>query len=167
MPSCITWCARASCMRPVKPALPVLFTVHCRAVTSTYDSANVTIVLKKQCLDSDSIVIVLHASGPVLEEWQRVEEMFHIPAGYPIVEVYLNAPSYTAWFDDLRIHPFQGNMKSYAYDQTSLRLMAELDENNFATFYEYDQEGQLMRVKKETVKGIVTLKEVRSQSSTR
>ena len=40
--------------------------------------------------------------------------------------------------------------------------MAELDENNYATFYEYDDEGTLIRLKKETVEGIATLKENRN-----
>ena len=53
-------------------------------------------------------------------------------------------------------------MKSYVYDPVSLRLMAELDENNYATFYEYDDEGTLVRVKKETDEGIMTIKENRS-----
>ena len=43
--------------------------------------------------------------------------------------------------------------------------MAELDENNYATFYEYDLEGNLVRVKKETIEGIKTLQENRSHSS--
>ena len=53
-------------------------------------------------------------------------------------------------------------MKSYVYDPVSLRLMAELDENNYAAFYEYDDDGTLIRVKKETEKGIMTIKETRS-----
>jgi YD repeat-containing protein len=53
-------------------------------------------------------------------------------------------------------------MKTYAYDDKTLRLMAELDENGFATFYEYDDEGLLVRVKKETERGVMTLKESRS-----
>jgi hypothetical protein len=40
--------------------------------------------------------------------------------------------------------------------------MAELDDRNYATFYEYDEEGTLVRVKKETEKGIYTIKESRS-----
>jgi hypothetical protein len=40
--------------------------------------------------------------------------------------------------------------------------MGEMDENNFATFYEYDDEGILIRVKKETERGIMTIKETRS-----
>jgi hypothetical protein len=53
-------------------------------------------------------------------------------------------------------------MKSYVYDNSSMRLMADLDANNFATFYEYNDEGVLIRVKKETEKGISTIKETRS-----
>ncbi|MGK4569023.1 hypothetical protein [Flavobacterium sp. 3HN19-14] len=42
--------------------------------------------------------------------------------------------------------------------------MAELDENNYATFYEYDKEGGLVRVKKETERGVQTIKESRSSN---
>lgn len=64
--------------------------------------------------------------------------------------------------DDIRIHPENSQMKSYVYSARTFKLMAELDENAFATFYEYDDEGNLVRVKKETERGIVTLKENRS-----
>jgi hypothetical protein len=53
-------------------------------------------------------------------------------------------------------------MKSYVYDPVSLRLVAELDANNYAAFYEYDEEGTLIRTKAETQKGIKTIKESRS-----
>jgi hypothetical protein len=53
-------------------------------------------------------------------------------------------------------------MKTFVYDPYTLRMMALLDENNFATFYEYDNEGNLVRTKKETDEKIVTLQEIRS-----
>src|SRR5690606_1334000 len=100
--------------------------------------------------------------GPIIEGWQRVFGEIHLSDSVEQVDIILvGASSEDSWFDDVRVHPFNANMKSYAYDQITLRLMAELDDNNFATFYEYDQEGALIRVKKETVKGIQTLKEVR------
>ncbi|WP_126243472.1 hypothetical protein [Chitinophaga rhizosphaerae] len=68
----------------------------------------------------------------------------------------------TTLIDDIRIFPKDGQAVTYAYDDKTLRLMAELDANNFATFYEYDEQGRLIRVKKETEKGILTLKESRS-----
>jgi len=68
--------------------------------------------------------------------------------------------------DDIRVHPFNANMKSFVYDPVTLRLMAELDENNYATYYEYDDEGNLMRQKKETERGIMTIKETRQNTQT-
>lgn len=104
-------------------------------------------------------------AGPKVEGWTRVLTTFELPTGVSIdnVTIRLLPGNATAYFDDIRIHPFDGNMKSFAYDYRTSRLMAELDENNYATFYEYDDEGQLLRNKKETEKGIVTLKETRSR----
>lgn len=97
---------------------------------------------------------------PIVEGWKRVEVSFVMPAANLFtLEI---VPSGETWVDDIRIIPFDAQMKSYAYDALSQRLMAEMDENNFATFYEYDSEGTLVRVKKETEKGIVTIKETRS-----
>ena len=66
------------------------------------------------------------------------------------------------YFDDIRIHPFNANMKTYVYDPINLRLKAELDANNYASFYEYDEEGTLIRTKVETREGIKTVTESRS-----
>jgi hypothetical protein len=67
--------------------------------------------------------------------------------------------------DDFRICPDKANMKSFVYDPLTLRLFAQLDENNYATFYEYDAEGKLVRTKKETDKGILTLSESRMSAA--
>ncbi|MBO6515721.1 MAG: hypothetical protein JJ975_04140, partial [Bacteroidia bacterium] len=107
----------------------------------------------------------LKPSGLIIEGWQRIETSFTVPANPHIMRIKYITGSEKGWFDDLRIHPFNGNMKSYAYDFRTLRLMAELDENNYATFYEYDLEGNLIRVKKETVEGIQTLQENRQHQS--
>lgn len=78
----------------------------------------------------------------------------------PPVSVTLSLPALN-YYDDIRLFPNDANMKSYAYHPLTHKLMATLDENNFATFYEYDQEGILTRTKKETEKGVLTLKETR------
>jgi hypothetical protein len=98
---------------------------------------------------------------PIVEGWKRVETPFIFPSTATSFSLQLQS-SGIVYFDDIRIHPFDGQMKSFAYDPSSQRLMAELDENNFATFYEYDDEGILVRVKKETERGIMTIKETRS-----
>ena len=102
-------------------------------------------------------------TGGIIEGWQKVEGDFLIPTYAISMDLkFINTGTTPNYWDDIRIHPFNANMKSYAYDPVTLRLSAELDENNYATFYEYDEEGQLIRVKKETAQGIKTIKETRS-----
>jgi hypothetical protein len=98
---------------------------------------------------------------PVVEGWKRVETQFILSSAAASFELQLQSGA-VVYIDDIRIHPVDGQMKSFAYDPSSQRLWAELDENNFATFYEYDDEGILVRVKKETERGIMTIKETRS-----
>ena len=66
------------------------------------------------------------------------------------------------YFDDIRVLPFNAEMKSYVYDPVSLRLVAQLDQNNYASFFEYDEDGTLVRKKAETQRGIQTIQETRS-----
>lgn len=110
-----------------------------------------------------SLVSEFTPSGSIIEGWQRYEGVFEIPGTATNINIQLvNNSASSAWFDDLRIHPFNANMKSFVYNPQSLRLMSELDENNYASFYEYDDEGTLTRVKKETIKGVKTITETRS-----
>jgi PA14 domain len=106
----------------------------------------------------------LKPEGSIIEGWQRYEAVFDVPQSATTINVALsnsttNAPVY---FDDIRIHPYNANMKSFVYNSSNLRLMSELDENNYASFYEYDDDGTLTRVKKETQQGIKTITETRS-----
>lgn len=98
--------------------------------------------------------------GNIIDGWQRIEGLFEVPAGATQIKIDLiNLGGLDIYYDDVRIHPFDANMKSFVYDVSNFRLMSELDDNNYATYYEYDAEGNLIRVKKETEKGIVTVKE--------
>jgi hypothetical protein len=99
-------------------------------------------------------------SGVAIEGWKRIYKVVDVPAGAKLY-VNLNGDNNT-YFDDIRIMPYDANMKSYVYDQVDYKLRAELDANNYATFYEYDQSGALTRVKRETERGVMTVKESRS-----
>ena len=118
--------------------------------------------------DGNSLILngtsnIAKPTGAIIEGWQRIELTFKIPIQTQNIEISLkNDGANDAFFDDIRIHPAKGNMKSFVYDPTNLRLAAELDENNYASFYEYDEEGTLVRVKKETKEGIKTISETRS-----
>ncbi|MEP6793778.1 MAG: hypothetical protein ABJB16_05585 [Saprospiraceae bacterium] len=99
------------------------------------------------------------AEGTIIDGWQRLEKQFTIPSSATYINLRLQCVTGDCFFDDIRIFPIDGSMKSYVYDPVNLRLVAELDERNYATLYEYDEEGKLIRVKKETEKGIMTIKE--------
>lgn len=103
-------------------------------------------------------------SGPIIDGWQRIEGAFLMPALASSFKLSLEAMTGPVLFDDVRIFPADGSMKCYVYDPVTLRFVAELDERHFATFYEYDNEGNLVRVKKETERGIKTLKETRQNA---
>ena len=102
--------------------------------------------------------------GIIIDGWQRIEAEFVVPTTALYINLQLISDSANCYFDDIRIFPFDGSMKSYVYDPVNLRLVAELDERNYATLYEYDEEGKLIRVKKETENGVMTIKENRNSS---
>lgn len=128
--------------------------------TSTYSNPHINLLYSGSSPNPPAIF----ASGKIIEGWQRIYYEFTIPIGTTALDIQLNTASGTALFDDIRIYPVNSSMKSYVYDPVSLKLVAELDENNYATFYEYDEEGTLIRTKKETERGIVTITENRQSN---
>ncbi len=132
-------------------------------VRETSPSANATdYSLGAGCgVDVDGTFFPLAKRSNLIDGWQQVEAAFTVPGGALSVALKLPAGCYV---DDLRIFPDDANMKSFVYHPVNEKLMATLDENNFATLYEYDQEGNLVRVKKETAKGIMTVSESRSSN---
>jgi hypothetical protein len=107
-----------------------------------------------------------YPSGPVIEGWQRITATVEIPANTSVFGLRLATPRQATtatttdfYVDDLRIHPYESSMVSYAYNPFTLRLMAQMDDNGYAVFYEYDDEGQLIRQKRETERGIMTITE--------
>ncbi|MET0636107.1 MAG: PA14 domain-containing protein [Chitinophagaceae bacterium] len=102
-------------------------------------------------------------SGGIIDGWQRYEHVFQIPSDADSMTVsFESTGTGPVYFDDLRLHPLNANMTSMVHNPENLRMMAELNEHNFATFYEYDDDGNLIRVKMETYSGIRTVKETRS-----
>jgi len=99
-----------------------------------------------------------------IDGWYKLEGKLDMGLLALFKELRLVMPA-NNYVDDIRLYPDNGNMKSFAYDMTNMRLMAELDENNFATFYEYDQEGVLIRVKKESDRGVLTVSENRKSNA--
>jgi len=91
-----------------------------------------------------------------IEGWQRLEGKFTAGAG-GYITIKIKANGGNVYFDDIRIQPFKSAMKTYVYNPKTLWLTAELDDRNYATFYNYDEEGNLVQIKKETKDGIRTI----------
>ncbi|MFN8711407.1 MAG: hypothetical protein ACK5Z2_01055 [Bacteroidota bacterium] len=103
------------------------------------------------------------AAEQIIEGWQRISGKFTVPSGAGYMEVKLRSTSASATvsFDDLRILPAKANMRAFVYDPITLRHTADLDDNNFATWYVYDREGNLIMKRVETSEGIRTIQESR------
>lgn len=96
-------------------------------------------------------------SGEVINGWQRVEGTFTMPPGMR-TEVQLGFVGKQSFnIDDIRIFPQNSAIQTYIYDPQNYKVRAVLDQNNYATIYQYDDEGNLFAIKKETIKGIKTI----------
>lgn len=129
---------------------------------STYNSPSIKVEVYDGVSTTSTGAIT--ASGPVIDGWQRVYLTFDVPSNAVSITVTLANNSGTSsddYFDDIRIQPFDANMMTYVYDPMTYRLVAQLDANNFATFYIYDEQGGLEKMKVETEQGIKTVKEGR------
>lgn len=110
-------------------------------------------------------LFVFKPEGMRINGWQRVYGVFTVPNNTKGMSIQLqNNGNRKCFYDDIRIWPQDASMKSFVYDPITHKLMAELDENNYASYYEYDGEGTLVRVKKETNKGVYTIQETRKKS---
>ncbi len=143
-------------VKEAQTVLPLAYTNSAIIVTVT----NFSVIRTVYC----------NPSGTIIDGWQRIIGILEIPAtiltGDAKIQIDLKCNgSVPCYFDDIRFYPYDGSLKSFVYDEDTQRLMAELDENNYATFYEYDLEGGLIRVKKETEKGVYTIQETRSNTA--
>lgn len=101
-----------------------------------------------------------------VEGWRRFEYTFKVPELLPSgtllkfnLATSLSASSII--LDDVRIHPTNASVVTYVYNPINYQLSAQLDDNNYATFYNYDEEGNLAQVKKETERGVMTIQQTR------
>lgn len=128
--------------------------------TVNYMNSKITVSYNGTTITTEDVF----PSGQIIDGWQRMEGEIEIPAGTTDITITLTNTQNggISYFDDIRFFPFDGSMMSYVYDPETLRLVAELDERNYAKFYEYDEEGKLIRVKKETERGVMTIQENRN-----
>jgi hypothetical protein len=105
---------------------------------------------------------LLPPEGSIIEGWQKISGYFEIPSNYESLEVSFNNTSNNdLYYDDFRIQPAESQMVTYVYNVNSLKPVALLDDNNFATFYIYNDQDLLEKTKIETARGIKTINEGR------
>lgn len=102
-------------------------------------------------------IIVGQSSGWFLMEFTLDNTLFATGADF-LVEIK-NGTLENVFLDDIRLQPFDSQMSTYVYDNANLRLLAVFDDRNFGMFYQYDEEGRLIRKKIETVEGAKTIQE--------
>lgn len=70
-----------------------------------------------------------------------------------------NSGSVRYVFHDIRVQPVDAKATCYVYNAGTLKLSAILDDQLFATFYQYNGEGKLVRTMVETARGVKTAEE--------
>lgn len=65
----------------------------------------------------------------------------------------------TIYIDDIRMQPLNAQVNTYVYDNVSKRLLTSFDDQHFGLYYQYNQEGKLVRKLIETEKGMKTIAE--------
>jgi hypothetical protein len=68
--------------------------------------------------------------------------------------------------DDIRIQPIESQMTAYVYDRNNYKVVATMDDQNFATYYQYNGEGKLVRKLLETIRGVRTVEEAEYNTPT-
>ncbi len=130
------------------------------------DRADVTsytgdVRIEVQVSGGNPILVPMNPSGPILDGWQRIEGTFEFTGTATTLTFNLKnlSQSELAYFDDFRIHPYLAGMTTTVYDPKTLLPLATHDGYNFTTFYNYDENLNLTRVRVETIEGIKTVSE--------
>lgn len=135
----------------------------------TNDTTYSNTIINLLNLDSGGSTIssnVFSPSGPIIDGWQRIEGIFEISSNTDELLIKFSA-DVGAYIDDIRIHPFKSSMVTMVYDKKTLLPLARHDAYNFTTFYNYDRNLQIRKVRVETYEGIRTVTESESGSEKR
>jgi hypothetical protein len=75
------------------------------------------------------------------------------------VNMTLSFDNPSAYIDDIKFNPREAQTTSFVYDIKSLRLITLFDDQHFGLYYQYNNEGQLVRKLIETERGLKTITE--------
>ncbi len=81
-----------------------------------------------------------------------------LPEGQQI-DMTLTFDNPTIYIDDIKFSPKESQTTCFVYDVKSLRLLTLFDDQHFGLYYQYNNEGQLVRKLIETERGLKTITE--------
>ncbi|CAA9235198.1 MAG: hypothetical protein AVDCRST_MAG56-1344 [uncultured Cytophagales bacterium] len=83
-----------------------------------------------------------------------------VPLNTPVsIDLAVPGADGAVYLDDVRYQPLDGQATCYVYDKATLRLITQFDDQHFGLYYQYNDEGKLVRKLIETEKGLKTVQE--------
>jgi hypothetical protein len=113
----------------------------------------------RETVTSGGVSTFFEPAGPVIDGWQRVEGEFGYELGQALTLFIQSGDRTRIYVDDLRIFPKDSSLQTFVYEPRTQRLIARLDDNNMATRWQYDQDGQLRFAERETARGWRSVRE--------
>lgn len=110
----------------------------------------------RQIVDSKVVATVGDWS---LVKWIISGDQFNNTSTSEITLVPSETSAGSITIDDLRFQPLKAQGTCYVYDAVTFKLLAQFDDQHFGLYYQYDQEGKLVRKQVETVRGKMTIQE--------
>ncbi|MEM8566147.1 MAG: hypothetical protein AAGF85_06770 [Bacteroidota bacterium] len=114
-------------------------------------------------LYSETGTLISSNNWPILSrsgEWALASVAISVGISkYSLRLYYSGSPMPGAAMDDIRVQPLDAEMNCYVYDPKTLRLLTVFDDQHFGLYYQYNEEGKLIRKKIETERGIKTIQE--------
>ena len=111
--------------------------------------------------------VISHTASPEIRvgDWVRKEYVFEVISGHDNISLSFqksNSAEGVIYIDDFRVTPYNSASQAFVYDSETYNVKAILDQNNFAALYQYDEQGNLVISKKETLEGIKSISSNRS-----
>lgn len=79
-------------------------------------------------------------------------------------DVFLNFDDDSVYIDDVKFSPKESKSTCFVYDKKSLRLITTFDDQHFGIYYQYNDEGKLVRKLIETERGLKVVTETQYNS---
>ncbi len=136
--------------------------VHAGSADDTELRISITGMVAASGYSNSVSVLRSNSSNVQVGQWVQMNVEIDVPAGFSTsgsgkvsVELQSGAEGASV-FDDFRFHPVESSLQVLVHDKRTGLVKALLDANNFATFFEHDTRGDVVKKEQEVVgKGVV------------